>query len=196
VTSFGWAFGHRLTSRTNLAAGNLTITRNDLGQPLVATSYAPGSSATVLVAYTHTYDSLYRPDFVTDSRGGVALDYDFSPAGRLNQLSDSHGNATNYLYDALGRLTGIWTPSYGTVSFRHDPGGRRVEKWLPNGISTRYAWNPDGSLKQVVNRASATSLLTQHDYLSTASATAASTRRRLAPAPRPSATATMRSTGC
>ena len=26
----------------------------------------------------------------------VSLNYDYSPAGRLNKVADSHGNATNY----------------------------------------------------------------------------------------------------
>ena len=165
ITTYGWGFGHQLLSRTNLAGGNVSITRNNLGQPISAKSYAAGSTTTVLVDYTHTYDDLNRPDVITDSRGAVSLNYDYSPAGRLNKVADSHGNATNYLYDAVGRLNGIWAPNYGTVSFRMDPGGRRVEKWLPNGVNTQYAYNADGSLSQVVNRSNTSTIISQHDYL-------------------------------
>ncbi len=84
---------------------------------------------------------------------------------RLNKVTDSHGNASNYLYDAVGRLNGIWAPNYGTVSFRMDPGGRRVEKLLPNGVSTRYSYNADSTLSQVVNRSTSTTIISQHDYL-------------------------------
>ena len=163
ITTFGWNYGHVLTSRTNLAAGNVVITRNNLGQPMSAKSYGAGSATTVLVEYTHTYDNLNRLDVLTDSRGGVTLNYDFSPAGRLNKVTDSHGSATNYLYDAVGRLNGIWAPNYGTVSFRTDPGGRRVEKMLPNGVSTRYSYNADSTLSQVVNRSSSATIISQPD---------------------------------
>ena len=154
-----------LTSRTNLAAGNVVITRNDLGQPISAKTYIPNSTTTVALEYTHTYDTLNRLDVFTDSRGGVSLNYDYSPAGRLNKFTDSHGNATNYLYDAVGRLNGIWAPNYGTVGFRMDPGGRIVEKLLPNGVGTRYAYNADSTLSQVINHSNSTTIISQHNYL-------------------------------
>jgi len=40
-----------------------------------------------------------------------------------------------------------------------------VEKWLPNGVNTRYTWNADGTLAQVVNRSNTATILSQHDYL-------------------------------
>ena len=35
---------------------------------------------------------------------------------------------------------------------RYDAGGRLKEKWLPNGVNSRYAYNTDNTLAQVVNR--------------------------------------------
>jgi RHS repeat-associated protein len=165
VTGFTWQYGHQFTGRSSLLAGNLVITRNELGQPESAKTYLPGSSTDLLVEYGYTYDNLNRLDLLTDSRGGISLNHQYSPAGRLNKITDNHGNTTNYLYDAVGRLNGLWAPNYGTIGLRHDAGGRRIEKWLPNGVSSRYAYNPDGTLKQIVNRAGWSTIASQHDYL-------------------------------
>lgn len=165
VTTLSWHYGHLLASRTNLAAGNVAITYNHLGQVVTATTKAAGSASTNLIQYAYTYDSLNRLDTVTDSRGSVVLDYDFSPGGLLNRVKDSHGNETNYLYDATGRLSGLWAPNYGTVSYRYDAAGQLREKWLPNGVNTQYRWNVDGSLAQLVNRSASGEIVSQHDYL-------------------------------
>lgn len=165
VTTFAWAFGHRLTSRINPAAGNLEVAYNNLGQVQTAATRLPGSTTTNLVQYSYTYDNLNRLDTITDSRGPVVLDYDYSQGGRLKALRDNAGNQTNYLYDAVGRLSGIWAPNYGTVSYRYDAGGRLREKWLPNGVNAAYAYNADGNLVQIVNRTSASDIISQHDYV-------------------------------
>ena len=72
-----------------------------------------------LIQYDYTYDAFHRLDTLRDTRNAVVVDtlnYDFSPGGLLNRVSDAKGNLTNYLYDATGRLSGIWAPNYGTVS--------------------------------------------------------------------------------
>jgi RHS repeat-associated protein len=63
-----------------------------------------------------------------------------------------------------GRLSGILAPNEDYVSFSYDPGGRLTEKWFPNGVNTRYTYNADNTLAQVVNRTSANSIISQHDY--------------------------------
>ena len=47
---------------------------------------------------------------------------------------------------------------------RYDAGGRLKEKWLPNQVNTRYNYNSDNTLAQVVNRSLATTIISQHDY--------------------------------
>ena len=162
VTSFTWGYGHLLLSRIN-PAGNVTISRNPLGQA-TKTELTDPASGSVVIATDATYDAAHRVDSITDSRG-PSLRYGYSPAGLLRDMTDGDGNQTNYLYDAANRLTGIWAPNYGTVAFRYDPGGRMIEKWLPNGISSQYSYNPDNSLQQLVNRKSASGIISQHDYL-------------------------------
>ena len=48
---------------------------------------------------------------------------------------------------------------------RYDAGGRLKEKWLPNGVNTRYGYNTDNTLTQMVNRSLTTTIISQHDYL-------------------------------
>ncbi len=132
-----------------------TYLRNDLGQVTRATSPT--------VTYDYAYDLAHRLHTVIDSRGPKILTYTYSAGGRVTSLQDSDGNRTEYLYDPVGRLTGIWAPNQDLVSFAYDAGGRLTEKWFPNGVNTRYTWNPDNTLAQVMNTVGST-ILTQHDY--------------------------------
>ena len=164
VTTFTWGYGHQLLTRNN-PAGNVTISRNPLGQA-TKTELTDPVSGSVIIATDATYDDAHRVGSITDSRGPLLrCGYSYSPGGLLRNVIDGYKNQTNYLYDAANRLTGIWAPNYGTIAFRYDPGGRMIEKWLPNGISSRYSYNPDNSLRQLVNRKSATDIISQHDYL-------------------------------
>ena len=168
ITTLAWSYGHLMASRTNLAAGNVNLTYNNLGQPSQVLVKAPASTTINQIQYDYTYDGFNRLNTLKDTRNAVVvdtLDYDFSPGGLLNKVKDGKGNETNYLYDAVGRLSGIWAPNYGTISYRYDAGGRLKEKWLPNGVNTRYAYFTDSTLAQVVNRATGASIITQHDYL-------------------------------
>ena len=103
-----------------------------------------------------------RPTTVTDSRGNKTLNYSYSPGGLLNRVQDSDGTALDYRYDPVGRLTGIRTPR-GDITYVHDSAGRRTEQTLPNGANTRYSYNADDSLAQLINRSNG-SVLSQHDY--------------------------------
>ena len=48
---------------------------------------------------------------------------------------------------------------------RYDASDRLKEKWLPNQVNTRYNYNSDNTLTQVVNRSLTTTIISQHDYL-------------------------------
>ncbi len=116
------------------------------------------------VTYLYYYDAAHRLTAVTDSRGGKRIEYAYSPGGMLNSMRDTEGNETQYLYDPVGRLTGIWAPNGDLVTFIRDSGGRLLEKWFPNGVNTRYRYNADNTLEQVVNRAFSGDVISQHDY--------------------------------
>jgi RHS repeat-associated protein len=157
TTNFTWAQGEQLLTRQEVTSGRTaTYQRNALGQALQIT-YPE-------VNYALSYDAFHRLFSVTDSRGGKTLTYGWSPGGWLNSIGDSEGHDTNFLYDPVGRLSGITAPNGDTVNVSFDPGGRLIERDLPNGISSRYQWNEDNSLREIVNRNAASSILTQHDY--------------------------------
>ena len=44
---------------------------------------------------------------------------------------------------------------------RYDAGGRLKEKWLPNQVNTRYNYNSDNTLTQVVNRSLMATIISQ-----------------------------------
>ena len=44
---------------------------------------------------------------------------------------------------------------------RYDAGGRLKEKWLPNQVTTRYNYNSDNTLTQVVSRSLTATIISQ-----------------------------------
>ncbi len=156
TTSFTWDVGHQLLTRTEQGGRLTTYIRNGLGQP----TQAQHPEAT----YSYGYDTAHRLAQVSDSRGGKTLSYAWSPGGLLNTVTDTEGRRTDYLYDPVGRLAEAIGPNDDSLVFRFDAGGRLAEKLLPNGGSARYLYNEDNTLHQVVNRNTASTILTQHDY--------------------------------
>lgn len=63
-----------------------------------------------------------------------------------------------------GQLTSLWSPDGEQLSFAYDAGGRLLERRFGNGAGSRFSWNADGSLARRQNLASATTLVSQHDY--------------------------------
>jgi len=116
-------------------------------------------------AYACTdYDAAQRLVSVVDGRGRKALAYRHSPGGMLDAVRDSEGNQTDYLYDPVGRLTGLWAANDDLVTFVRDAGGRLTEQQFVNGEATRYRYNADDSLAQLVNLAANRTVISQHDY--------------------------------
>ncbi|MDD5035614.1 MAG: hypothetical protein PHE55_12740 [Methylococcaceae bacterium] len=67
----------------------------------------------------------------------------------------------------MGRFAGVWAPNYDYVQFDLDDAGRVLQKRYPSGVTMRYDWNPDNSLKQVShqNGAAIPTLGYMHGYL-------------------------------
>ena len=47
---------------------------------------------------------------------------------------------------------------------RYDAGGRRTERRYSNGLTTRYSYHADNSVKQVQNLRASGTVISQHDY--------------------------------
>lgn len=162
ITTYNWKLlpaVRYLEARVEHNARTTTYTRNLLGQ---VTRVAHPE-----VTYDYSYDVAHRLMKVTDSRGGKSLTYSWSPAGRLNSVTDSDDRVTRHFYDPVGRLSAITAPNGDTASFRFDDGGRLIEKRMPNGVYAHYTYYEDNSIKQVNNGYVANNVLTalsQHDY--------------------------------
>lgn len=156
ITKYTWGTGHQLLTRTDQSGRTATYNRNILGQVLSVT-YPE-------VNYTYTYDTDHRLTTVTDSRGNKTLTYKWSPGGLLNSVTDGDGRQTSYLYDPVGRMTGITAPNGDSVAFQFDAGGRLIQRDLSNGIRSNFVYNEDNSLRQLVNRTSPSTIISEDDY--------------------------------
>ncbi|WP_427166645.1 ricin-type beta-trefoil lectin domain protein [Streptomyces sp. C1-1] len=70
--------------------------------------------------------------------------YTYTPAGRLDSVSDSAGNTWSYKYDLLGEKTSQSDPNTGTTSFdRYDVLGNLLQTTDPHGqvLSYTYDWD-------------------------------------------------------
>lgn len=118
------------------------------------------------LTYTYGYDAAHRLASVNDSRGNKTINYDYTPGGRLNWMSDTDGYRTDYQYDGVGRLSGIWGANLDYVTFSYDPGGRLIERGIDNGLTSLFSYNTDNTnaLTQVVNRQTGGSSINTHNY--------------------------------
>ena len=160
ITGYTWDYGHQLLTRSsfNGLAGNLTYTRNSLGQVTSIDNTLPSMTT------TYTYDTARRLQTVTDSRGNKSLIHNWSPGGLLNWTKDSEGNEIDYHYDPVGRLKAVYPPNGQAITFVWDAGGRLSQKWFPNGIATFYGWNADGTLATLSNQETSGTQITQQTY--------------------------------
>ncbi|MCX5893300.1 MAG: hypothetical protein NTW80_10095, partial [Deltaproteobacteria bacterium] len=68
-----------------------------------------------------------------------------------------------YHHDLLRRLAAIDTPQ-GRITYTYDPEKGQVRRLLPNGITSTFAYAPDGSLKSLRHEGPAQRLLAQYEY--------------------------------
>jgi RHS repeat-associated protein len=154
----------RAVPGSGAAGQTASWTRNPLGQVTRAET-KDGSGAT-LVAYDYTFDVAHRLESVTDSRVGRAIQYGWTPGGRLSSISLGAGAGTEaalwrFQYDGTGRLTGITAPNGQTVAMSLDAAGRLTEKTWPDGARSTYAWHPEGSLASLSHAAGSRVLFEQ-----------------------------------
>ena len=150
---------------TGAAGQSVTYTRNALGQVTRAET-RDGSNA-LIVAYDYGYDVAHRLASITDSRGNKSLAYTWTPGGRLAKLALADNGAVthqwDYKYDAAGRLSALVAPNGQTVSFALDAGGRLIERSFGNTLTSKYVWQPEGSLSSIEHLAGS-SQLAKHAY--------------------------------
>lgn len=163
VTTWTYGYGGRLPSERLDAGGRKTTYAWDLLGALTRVASLDAAGNPVL-GYDYAYDEARRLVRATDSRAGQWLGWQWSPGGQLNRLTDSDGRSTAYQYGPSGLLTSLWAPDGEQLSLAHDAGGRLVERRFGNGAGSRFSWNADGTLARRQNFASASTLVSQHDY--------------------------------
>jgi RHS repeat-associated protein len=96
-----------------------------------------------------TYNSLYLPDSVTDTKGRIArLEYD--ETGNLTKYTDTLGNVTGLAYDDDGNLISL-TDALGQITrYSYDDRHNLIATTSPLGHTTELTVNDEGLVTQVV----------------------------------------------
>jgi len=116
-----------------------------MGNRLSMATTAGNTSSTI----AYTYDAGDR----LLGAGGTTYTYDSNG----NRVEKNRPNGTtSYGYDAAGRLAGVALPGSTSLTFAYDGDGNRLGKAVTSGNtteSTRYVWDVNGGLPQVLTEA-------------------------------------------
>ncbi|KAB2841357.1 MAG: RHS repeat-associated core domain-containing protein, partial [Burkholderiales bacterium] len=159
-----------LVTGTSLA--NLTTTQgyNPFGE---LTSFQASHNASALLHYSLSYDPLGRITAKDETVGGVttAFQYQYDPAGRLEEVRRDGSTTTRYGYDANGNRVSLdGSPiatyddqdrllTYGGTTYSYTANGTLTQKAEGSQI-TQYTYDAFGNLRSVTLPNS-----TQIDYL-------------------------------
>jgi len=98
---------------------------------------------------TTTYDSLNRPETVTNAAGRLVT-YAYDPVRRRTGMTDPDGGRFTYSYDAAtGRMDYLVNPQAERTTFSYDPADRLLTKQLANGTRTTHIYDLDGRLTRL-----------------------------------------------
>ncbi|ATE59821.1 RHS repeat-associated core domain-containing protein [Thauera sinica] len=137
------------------AGQSVSYARNALGQ--VTRAETRDGAGNLVVAYDYQYDAAHRVVRIVDSRGGKALDYAWTPAGRLASIT-LDGHVWRFQYDGVGRLAAIVAPNGATIAMARDAAGRLTERRWPDGAKSAFDWLPEGSLAAIEHSAGGSAL--------------------------------------
>ncbi len=157
------------------ALGNVTQFVNQLGQAirysygtqglLTGEGFADGTSASFsydvhqnLISMTDptgttsfTYNAAGQLTGVTYPDGSFLV-YGYNSGGQRTQMTDQTGFTVNYNYDQLGRLSKLTDGSNNLiVQYSYDIASRLAIQQFGNGASTKYTYDADGRVKDIVN---------------------------------------------
>jgi RHS repeat-associated protein len=94
---------------------------------------------------TLTYDSLSRPNVLTDGRSQAA-DYDFDAMDRITKITYTGGATVVYAYDDNGNLTSR-TDNTGQTTYVYDKLNRLSTENFPGSVTNTYTYDNVGKLK-------------------------------------------------
>jgi RHS repeat-associated protein len=123
---------------------------------------------------TYVYNGLPKPiEISTPDRGHSIITYTgFNDVSHVENTGDN--STLDYAYDALGRTTKLSThtpsatPQDGVTSYVYDTGAGAVGQLAfatsPDGISTRYAYTPEGLLAEAEDDGLGSTYITDYTY--------------------------------
>lgn len=130
----------RLKSIERAGMGVLTLTYGGRGE-IVSVSHGARM-------ITYTYDDDLRLTTAQDNAGRTS-GFDYDDAGRLEMRTLSDGRTIAFTYDVNGNLTAVTPPERPSHGFGQTPVDL-VDSYSIDGTLTRYVYNSDRQLTQVV----------------------------------------------
>ncbi|QSB13578.1 hypothetical protein JQS43_18590 [Natronosporangium hydrolyticum] len=105
-----------------------------------------------------------RRTYQSNTPGGSydALTYDYSPAGRLETMTDQAGNQWTWQHDLRGRETAAHDPDAGTTTTEYDAAGQVVSTTDARGQTTINSYDDLG--RQVTRHTGSGTLLADWEY--------------------------------
>jgi len=161
-----------LLSRVDGNNATTSYTYNDPESRLTAVTYPTGTIGSIGL----TYDAYGRRNAMTDGTGSQTYAYDddnkltnktvtwaglaaktltysfYANGSRSSMTAD--GRAFAYAYDAAGRMNSLTNDNNETTSWAYQDNGWLNTKTLGNGVVTTFTRDPQGRLRDLVNRTS------------------------------------------
>lgn len=157
----------RMTDRNGIVS---TFTYDDTGGgQLLARRSAVGTADEVGVEYE--YDEQYRITAITGPRPGQRSEYAYSPAGRVETVTDGNGNVVTFNYDSAGRVHSVAQPGDRVVRYHYDANGRVVALTTPEGLRYLTGYDLEGRINELVSPAGVVTRFTYNANGTTTSAT-------------------------
>ncbi|TDO98871.1 RHS repeat-associated core domain-containing protein [Marinomonas balearica] len=107
-------------------------------------------SATLLSKQTFQYDTEGRLQSVTDQHGQTEH-YQYDHQDRLIVKTDATGSTEEFQYDAVGRVIAYQDAVGRETSYRYGVFAQLLEKRLPDGSSERYEYDEERNLIAIYN---------------------------------------------
>lgn len=140
-----WTYNRDGEPTTMSVPGSLVTTwSHDAAGNTAGTDYSDSGTPDVSI----DYDPLNRRTSMTDGTGSTS--YTYTDAGRLDQVTNGHGDSVGYGYDDAGRMTTITYPgSLGAVTYTYSDAGLMtgLTDWASRQFT--FGYNHDGQLNQI-----------------------------------------------
>ncbi len=94
----------------------------------------------------------------------VPIAYAYDGYGRLTAMTDNEADTTTYEYDNLNRMTLMSSPWAETTLYDYDGAGRLTHRTNGNATTVSYAYDETGRLTSLVNRDSASQVISSNSY--------------------------------